>query len=90
MESYGVEEKPTTIKNPQANSILEHLHIIFGNMLCTFQLDMANSVNAKAVRNFLDGAAWIVCSTYHTVLKSSPGATIFGQDMLFNIPYLAN
>jgi hypothetical protein len=27
-----------------------------------------------------------LCSTYHTVLKASPGATIFGQDMLFDIP----
>jgi hypothetical protein len=29
------------------------------------------------------------CSTYHTVLKASPGAAIFGQDMLFDVPFLA-
>jgi hypothetical protein len=29
-------------------------------------------------------------STYHTVLKASPGAAIFGRDMLFDIPYLAD
>jgi hypothetical protein len=29
-------------------------------------------------------------STYHTVLKSTPGAAIFGRDMLFDIPYIAN
>jgi hypothetical protein len=28
--------------------------------------------------------------TYHTVLKASPGAAIFGQDMLFDIPFIAN
>ena len=27
-------------------------------------------------------------STYHTVLKASPGAVIFGRDMLFDIPFL--
>jgi hypothetical protein len=27
---------------------------------------------------------------YHTVLKTSPGAAIFGRDMLFDIPFLAD
>ncbi len=35
-------------------------------------------------------AAWAVRSTYHTVLKASPGASIFGQDMLFDIPFIAD
>ncbi len=38
---------------------------------------------------FLDNAAWANHSTYHTVLKASPGAAIFGQDMLFNILLIA-
>jgi hypothetical protein len=29
-------------------------------------------------------------STYHTVLKASPGAAIFGRDMLFDTPFLAD
>ncbi len=33
---------------------------------------------------------WAVCSTYHTVLKASPGAAIFGQDMLFDILFIAD
>jgi hypothetical protein len=35
-------------------------------------------------------AAWTVCSTYHPVLKASPGAAIFGRDMLFDISLIAN
>ena len=35
-------------------------------------------------------AAWAVRSTYHTVLKASPGAAIFGQDMLFDILFIAD
>ncbi len=34
--------------------------------------------------------AWAIHSTYHTVLKASPGAAIFGQDMLFDIPFIAD
>eukprot|EP00804_Cyclotella_cryptica_P007730 CCRYP_001348-RA/>CCRYP_001348-RA protein AED:0.32 eAED:0.32 QI:202/-1/0/1/-1/0/1/257/56 len=29
-----------------------------------------------------------VRSTYHTVLKTSPGAAIFGRDMLFDVFYI--
>ena len=31
-----------------------------------------------------------ICSTYHTVLKASPGAAIFGTDMLFDLPFIAD
>ncbi len=32
------------VKNPQANGILERVHQVLGQMLCTAELDMANSV----------------------------------------------
>ncbi len=47
----------------------------------TSELDMADSVDPADIDTFIDNAAWAVCSTYHTVLKASPGAAIFGQDM---------
>jgi hypothetical protein len=51
---------------------------------------MADSVTPNDVNVFLDSAAWAICSTYHTVLKASPGAEIFGRDMLFDIPFIDN
>jgi hypothetical protein len=77
-------------KNPQANGILECVHQVLGQILRTAELDMANSVTPGDVDVFLDNAAWAICSTYHTVLKASPGAAIFGNDMLFDIPFLAD
>jgi hypothetical protein len=59
-------------------------------MLCTSKLDMAETVKASDIDVFLSDAAWAVRSTYHTVLKASPGAAIFGQDMLFGIPFIAD
>jgi hypothetical protein len=59
-------------------------------MLRTAELDMANSVTPNDVDVFLDNAAWEICSTYHTVLKASPGAAIFGCDMLFVISFMAD
>jgi hypothetical protein len=47
-------------------------------------------VTPSDIADFLTDAAWAVRSTYHTVLKASPGAAIFGRDMLFDIPFLAD
>jgi hypothetical protein len=43
-ESYGITCKQTTVENPQANGILEHVHQVLGQMLHTAELDMADSV----------------------------------------------
>jgi hypothetical protein len=51
---------------------------------------MAKSVTFDDVDVFLDSATWAICSTYHTVLKASPGEAIFGWDMLFDIPFVAD
>jgi hypothetical protein len=59
-------------------------------MLRTAKLDMAKSVNASDIDIFLADAAWAICSTHHTVLKASPGAATSGQDMLFDIPLIAD
>jgi hypothetical protein len=89
-KSYGIKCKPTTVKNPQANAILKRMHQVLGQMLRTSELDMADSISPDDVDVFLDNAAWAIRSTYHTVLKASPGAAIFGRDMLFDIPFMAD
>ncbi len=89
-ETHGIKHKPTTIKNPQANAILEHLHQVLGQMLRTSELNMSKTITPDDVNVFLDNAAWAICSTYHTVLKASPGAAIFGRNMLFDIPFIAD
>jgi hypothetical protein len=59
-------------------------------MLRTAEINMTDSVTPDDVDVFLDNTAWAIRSTYHTVLKASPGAAIFGLDMLFDIPFIAD
>jgi hypothetical protein len=89
-KTYGITSKPTSIKNPHVNPILERIHAAFTNMLRTAELDMAESVNSSDIDIFLADATWAICSTYHTVLKASPSAAIFGVDMLFDIPFIGD
>jgi hypothetical protein len=47
-------------------------------MLHTAEIDMAKLVTPDDVDVFLDNVAWAMYPSYHTVLKASPGAAIFG------------
>jgi hypothetical protein len=51
---------------------------------------MAKSAEPADIDTFINNAAWAIFSTYHTVLKASPGAAIFGRNMLFDIPFIAD
>jgi hypothetical protein len=78
------------MKNPQVNAILEHLHQVLVQMLRTSELDMAKTITPDDTNAFLDNMAWAICSTYHTVLKASPGAAMFGCNMPVSIPFIAD
>ncbi len=88
--TYGIKHQLTSVKNPQANAILERIHAVLGKMLHTSKLNMAEMVKGSDIDILLSDTAWAVCSSYHTVLKVSPGAAIFGRDMLFAIPFIAD
>jgi hypothetical protein len=66
------------------------MHQVIMTMIHTVEIDMATSVAPSDIATFLTNAAWAIRSTYHTVLIASPGTAIFGRDMLFDIPYIAD
>ncbi len=57
-DTYGIKRKPTSVKNLQANAILEHIHAVLVNMLRTSELDMAKTVKLSDIDVFLSDAAW--------------------------------
>jgi len=59
-------------------------------MIRTSEINMADSVAPSDIDAVLTNSSWTIRSTYHMVLKASPGAAIFGRDMLFDIPYIAD
>ena len=82
--------KLTTIKNPQANAINERIHHIIGNMIRMSGIEGSNLDENDPFDEFLTNAAWAIRSTHHSTLGCSPGAAIFGRDMMFNLPHAAN
>ena len=51
---------------------------------------MADSVAPRDIDAVLTNASCAIHSTYHMVLKASPGAAIIGRDMLLEIPYISD
>src|SRR5688500_9689204 len=39
VNDYGIKRKPITVRNPQANAIVERIHQVIANMVRTFELE---------------------------------------------------
>jgi transposase InsO family protein len=90
---YGIEDVPTSVRNPQANAICERMHHTVGNILRT--LLHANPFHdfqsAEQVVDYaLATASHALRSTIHRTMGVSPGAIVFHRDMLMDIPYVAD
>ena len=57
---------------------------------CTAEIDMAKTVSQCGILDLLMNAAWAILSTYCTVLKASLSTVIFGWDMMFDLPLIAD
>jgi hypothetical protein len=55
--SYSLKCKPTSVKNPLANAILEQVHQTIMAMLHTTDINMADTVNKSDISDFLTNAA---------------------------------
>ena len=86
---YGIKGKPITVRNPQANAIVEWIHQVIGNIIRTFELE-SNYLNEEDPwTGILTATAFAVRSTYRTTLKKAPNQLVVGHDMIFNIQHVA-
>lgn len=89
LDSYGIQPKATTIKNPQSNAIVERVHLTIGDSLRAMDLSL-RSFDDTSIHGILQSLAWALRTTYHTSLRTSPGQLALGQDMVVPATYLAN
>ena len=87
---YGIKGKPITVRNPQANAIIERVHQVIGNIIRTFELEDNYLDEEDPWKGILSAAAFAVRSTFHTTLQTTPGQLVFGRDMMLNIFHTAN
>ena len=88
LQSYGIISKPTTVKNPQANSVVERVHLVITNQLRSIDLDQEKISHANLTslaNDLLQSAAWAVRTTVHTVHQRTPGQLVFERDMIMQL-----
>ena len=87
---YGIKVKLITVRNPQANAIIERVHQVIANMIHTFELEDNYLDKDDPWSGILSATAFAIHSTYHTTLNATLGQLVFGRDMIFNIKHIAD
>eukprot|EP00978_Attheya_sp_CCMP212_P012156 scaffold30211_cov54-Attheya_sp.AAC.2 len=93
LQANGIKDVPTTIKNPQTNSICKRMHQTVANSLRSMiHSNPPNNLAEAAV--MVDECLSLVIraqrTAIHTALKLSPGAFVFQRDMLLDVLLIAN
>ena len=94
LENNGVEDVPTTVKNPQSNAICERVHQTVGNVLRTM-------IHANPPQNILEASDMMdscLATAMHATRAAasraleytSPGAIVFQRDMFLDVPLIAD
>ncbi|KAL7482706.1 hypothetical protein ACHAW6_008362 [Cyclotella cf. meneghiniana] len=81
LTSYDIKSRPTTVKNPTAQSIVERLHLTIGNQLHTSLYEGDDW--KEDIDTLLQACAWAICTTTPSNTPHSPVQLIFGVDMIF-------
>ena len=78
---YNCVSMPTTIKNPQANAVIERIHLTFANNVRTmvFEIDTWK----QETDNLVQSCAYALRSTVPSSSHYAPGTLAFGMDMIF-------
>jgi hypothetical protein len=96
LESFGIQEVITTVKNPRANAILERVHMVIGDMFRTYDFEDRKIDTTwgrgkqDPMAGFIADVAFSIRATYQTSIGTSPAALAFGRDMFFPTKYVAN
>ena len=97
LEYYGIKDVTTTVKNPQANSVIERVHQSMGQMIRSMQQEFITN-NYRLVQNdipdFIRTAVksvqHAINATTHTTTKTSPGAFVYNRDMMLPLQCLTS
>jgi protein associated with RNAse G/E len=87
---YGIKRKPTAMRNPQANSIIEQVHQTIGNMIRSFQIGQIEINEEDPWSGVLAATMFATRATYHTTNQATPAQLVFGRDAILNIKFDAN
>ena len=69
LKEFGIKPKPTTIKNPQSKAIVERVHQVVGDRLCTHNLNEYDFDKIDPWGPILQDVAYAIRATHHTTTR---------------------
>ena len=83
LDSYGIQAKPITTKNPAVNAIIERIHLVIGDKMRACDIDSEDEWS-----EFCSNVVFATRGSLHTTMRATPREMAFGRQMLFNIDRL--
>ncbi|KAL7474006.1 hypothetical protein ACHAW6_000008, partial [Cyclotella cf. meneghiniana] len=81
LASYNIQSKPTTVKNPTTQALVERLHLTLGDHLRTTIYNIDNWLDN--VNHLIQACAWAIRTTNPSSSPYNPSQLAFGMDMFF-------
>ena len=90
-KDYGIKRKGASVRNPQANAILERIHQTIGNIIRTFELYDDDDLDEEdPFAGVLSATMFAMRATYHTTTQATPSQLVFGRDAILNTKFEAD
>jgi hypothetical protein len=77
VETYQLIPRLSSARNPQANSILEHIHRNIGDYIWLNQMNELELPDEDPFYGLLNAVALAVRATWHSMLQASPMQLVF-------------
>jgi hypothetical protein len=77
VNNYGIKKNNRTPFNPQSNGRIERVQLTLNDALITAEIYGRELDDKDSSGPFLSSAAYAICTTFHTTLKSTPGKLVF-------------
>ena len=82
---YGIPCNSISVRNPQANAVVERVHQTIGNIIRTFKIQEMDLDNENPWEGILSSTMFVIRSTVHTTTQHTPSQLVFGRDPILNI-----
>ena len=87
LKEFFVKPTCTTIKNPQANAILEIIHQVVGIMIKNKDLSNVKFDAVDPWNEILASIKYAVKWLYHSTIQTTPGKLVFGRNIILDINF---
>eukprot|EP00957_Ditylum_brightwellii_P170122 12949383-Ditylum_brightwellii.AAC.1 len=90
LKDYGVKKRHITVRNHQANSMIERIHQTIGNIMRLFEVHSTDTNEKDPWTGIPSAIRFATGATVHTTMQATPMQLAFGKDAILNVKHEAD